>query len=151
MRSSSWISLLRQLPAQYHEKLVLVCSSGHEINLTSVFRMEEEYMIIRGRLAGTTDAGTFVFVPYDQVVYIGFREEIKEVEMQKVWGEAPPLPAAGPRVEAPVEAPAPPPRPALEPTPPPTPMPTAAPLGAPAAVPGKATLLERLRKGRPQT
>src|SRR5438552_16479912 len=89
MRSNFWVSVLQLLPEQYHGKLLWVCSSGHEINLTSIFRMEEDYMIIRGRLAGSTDAGTFVFLPFDQLVYIGFREEIKETEMQNIWTEAP--------------------------------------------------------------
>jgi hypothetical protein len=147
MRSSFWISLLRRLPEQYHAKLILIFASGHEINLSSIFRMEEDYMIIRGRLAGSTDAGTFVFVPFDQIVYIGFREEIKEAEMEKIWGEAPPAPvAAAPPAEAPV--------PESRPTPEPTPMPAASPAAAAAGaapVPGKATLLERLRRGREKT
>lgn len=149
MRGSSWISLLRHLPVEYHAKLILIFSSGHEVNLASVFRMEEEYMIIRGRLAGSTDAGTFVFVPFDQITYIGFREEIKEAEMEKIWGEAPPAPAT-PVAAAPppLEAPAPEPRPTPEPTSPPAAAPAAA---SAAPVPGKATLLERLRRGREKT
>lgn len=149
MRSNSWISLLRHVPEEYHAKLLLVCSSGHEIMLTSIFRMEEDYMIIRGRLAGSTDAGTFVFLPFDQLVYIGFREEIKEAEMEKIWGEAPPAAAVQAAAAPAAEAPAPPTKP--PPAPEPAPMPAAAPTATPSPVPGKATLLERLRKGRPQS
>src|SRR5438552_14269741 len=107
MRSNFWVSVLQLLPEQYHAKLLLVCSSGHEVNIGSIFRMEEDYMIIRGRLAGSTDAGTFVFIPYAQINYIGFREEIKEVEMIKVFGEAGAPAAAPPPVAAAPAAPPP--------------------------------------------
>ena len=145
MRSSYWISLLRTLPEHYHAKLLLVSASGHEINIGSIFRMEEDYMILRGRLAGSTDAGTFVFMPYSQINYISFREEIKEVEMAKVFGESgQPITAPPPAAAA-----APPPPPPEVPTP--EPAPTAAPIApAPATgpLPGKAALLERLRRSR---
>jgi hypothetical protein len=150
MRNEAWISLLQQLPPEYQAKLVLVCASGHEINLQSVFRFDADFLIFRGRLAGTTEAGTFVFLPYDQIVYIGFREEIKENQLQEILGAPSEAPAAASTPEAePPPRPAPAPRPAAAPEPAPAPvsMPTTA--GAP-PLPGKAALLERLRRSRAQ-
>jgi hypothetical protein len=148
MRSAAWISLLRQLPQRYHEKLVLVSAAGQEIMMSSIFRIEDEYLILRGRMAGSTDAGTFVFIPFDQISYIGFREEIKEAEMAEVFG-APREPVAlAPTAQAPLPEQPPPPEPA--PAAPAAPAAPPTPAAAPAPVPGKAALLERLRRGKPQ-
>jgi hypothetical protein len=188
MRSSVWVSLIRIFPPEVQEKLMAVMTSGNEINISGVLRFEQDFLVVRGRLAGTTDDPGVVFVPYDRIDYIGFRIPMKdtdveamfvnsnyqtpppEVEMPVAYAPAPapapslapvtrvmPAPAATPRPPTPAPAPAaaPPkpaaPEPAPEPIAPP-PVPAAAPAAAAAAgsaiLPGKAALLERLRRSR---
>jgi hypothetical protein len=170
MRGAAWISLLRIIPQEMHAKLMVVMSSGNEINIYDIVRIEQEFAVVRGRLAGTTDEPTVVFVPLEQIDYLGFRVPMKDAEVQELlkdYGAPPmdleeyrpaPAPAPIPRVAAVAPAPAAPaPAPAAAspaPAPPPAPVPTA-PAAAPAPagsisqiLPGKAALLERLRRSR---
>lgn len=137
---------------------VMLC--GNEINIQAVFRIDDEFMTVRGRLAGTTDLGSVMFLPYSQIDYIGFRMELKEPEVQAMFaGNFTPAPKADGEAAEPAPAmPAAPmaPAPAAGPSPAPMPAPMPVP-AAPAAagtapggpvLPGKAALLERLRRSR---
>ena len=146
MQSSSWRALFRQIPVAYHEKLSIVTTAGIEICINLVVRAEEDYMLIRGRLSGTTETGRAFFLPYDQINYIGFLQPIPEAELRAIYGEtmapAPPKESPSEPVteEQPAESEAP-----LTPTPHQTPPPE---LGRPPVRPttvGKNSILERLR------
>lgn len=142
MHNNTWIDLIRLIPEKYYGKLMLMTISGVEINLQGLYRLEPEYIVLRGRLAGTLDAGSVLFVPYDQINYLGFREEIKETEVQAMFGG----PTSGTETKAAVTpAESPPPPQVQEAAPPPAPSPTTL---STAPLPGKAALLERLRKSR---
>src|SRR5579871_6912696 len=78
MRSSVWVSLIRIFPPEIQEKLMAVMTSGNEINISGVIRFEQDFLVVRGRLAGTTDDAGVVFVPYDRIDYIGFRVPMKD-------------------------------------------------------------------------
>ena len=110
MQSSAWIALLQQVPVSYHDKLALVTVAGTEIAINSLVRLEEEYLLFRGRLSGTTDTGRAFFLPYDQINYLGFQHPIPEAELRAIYGEtveAAPPPAVTPvpeTEEAPVAA-----------------------------------------------
>lgn len=162
MRSAIALSLLRMIPPELQGSLMAVMLSGNEINIQNIYRMEDEFMAVRGRLAGTTDLGTIIFIPYEQVDYFGFRNgtELKESELQAMFaGNYTAAPKAESSAAAPAAAPL--NTPAATPGPAPAPMPTpAAPAAMPAApaaaaapssgpiLPGKAALLERLRRSR---
>lgn len=155
MRNVTWIALFRIIPELRQGKLFLVTKSGNEINMQSIYRLEDEFIVFRGRLAGTMDLGTPIMVPYDQIDYLGFREEIKEPDLQAMFTEGgaalpPPVaedsrPAAA-EPEAPAAPAAAPLAPAATPVAPSAPAAPAAP--AAASMPGKAALLERLRRSR---
>jgi cell division septation protein DedD len=144
MQNTAWVAMLKRIPPEYHSRLMMVTTSGNEINLQVIYRMEDDYIVLRGRLAGTTEAGSLLFIPYDQINYVGFREELKEAQVQAMFSDSP-----APAVAAPAQPEPPKPHPA-EPTavapvaPPPAPSPTA----TPTTSPGKAALLERLRRSR---
>ena len=69
-------------------------SAGIEINISDIFRLEHEYLVLRGRLAGSTEAGRVFFIPYDQVAFLGFIKEIKENQVRTIYGEPDSLPTA---------------------------------------------------------
>jgi hypothetical protein len=151
MRSQAWIELLRRVPPQQHDSLVLVSNSGTEISLHSLLRMEADYVIVRGRLAGTTDTGRIFFIPYDQIDYLGFQKELAEAQVRALLGE-PELPPAA-AVEAPHANGAAVPS-AAEPSPPSETLHATEDIangseppkpGDKLAIPGKEVLLERLR------
>ncbi len=90
MQNSAWIALLRRIPSDQHNTLALVTTIGIEINIQNLVRIEDDYVVIRGRLAGTTETGRAFFVPYDQINYVGILREIKEPQIRALYGEAPP-------------------------------------------------------------
>ncbi len=155
MQSSAWIVLLRRIPPEQHDTLAIVTTIGIEINVQGILRTEEEHVVIRGRLAGTTDTGRVFFVPYNQINYLGFQKEVKEAQIRALYGESPPAEPAEPKTEVLTTGPAlaepaatdatadsaPPPPPPPEPNPPPEPPKPATQL----KIPRKSGLLERLR------
>jgi len=156
MQSSAWISLFRLIPHSHHENLSLTTQNGTEITLQSIIRMEMDYVVLRGRLQGSSDAGRVFFVPYDQINFVAFLKEVKEPVIRAFFGEVQPAPAsaAPARVDADTVADS-----------EPEPLPEAMPLAFPAtptppdsptppepvhtglrpAVSGKSAILERLR------
>jgi hypothetical protein len=152
MQNTAWVALLRLVPPDLHDSLVVVTTAGQEIVVQSLFRMEEEYLVIRGRMAGTSDTGRILFIPYDHINYLGFQKLLKEPELTAIYeGAYAAAPAAedgedGPSAE---EAAAP---LAVELPPPPAAPPTPVPPRPAAPAPHKSTkqasktvLLERVR------
>jgi hypothetical protein len=178
MQSSSWIDMLRRFPPELQDILILRTSSGMEVNIQEIIRMEGDYLVIRGRPVGSTDAGQPFFVPYDQINYVRLNRALKIPELLALYGEPPAAAAAAaapapevaaatapeaglppaeesavPAPEAPTAAPAPAPvpppaAPAATPSPTPPPAPMVPPLRPPVAA--KSAILERLRaRGNP--
>lgn len=144
MRDAAWIKLLRHIPASEQSKLTLVTAGGIEIAIQSLLRIDPECLALRGRLAGSTDAGRVFFVPYSHIDYFGFQQPLKETEFHELFGsledlatEAPPEPPPAPPPAAPVLAPPPPP-----PPPPRVPSDLTPPRG-PSVI--KSTVLEKFR------
>jgi hypothetical protein len=98
MQNPSWAELLRRVPARYHNILVLMTASA-ELAIQDLIRMEAEYLVVRGRVSGTTDTGRIFFVPYDQIVYVGLSKPVKEEEIYGMYGEKPPEAKARPAEE----------------------------------------------------
>jgi hypothetical protein len=155
MRSSVWAALLRQIPPEQHNTLMLVTMSGIEITLQNILRIDDEFLAFRGRLAGSQDAGRLYFIPLNNIDYFGFSRAVKDEEYAEIFGnlQVPP-PDAPPTVmiAAPVVAPAPASElPAPEPAPEPEPTPPVA-ASAPPVAPSrtappqiKSEILERFR------
>ena len=148
MQGTAWIKLLQTVPPAQHDNLLLVTNIGTEVAIQSILGLEEECLVVRGRMAGT-DFGRVLFVPYDQINYMGFQKFIKEADFRVMFGDTL-HPPAGAEPPAPVAAA---PAPAAEtpqeneesaPLPEPAPSP-AAPEARPAPV-SKSILLARLRQ-----
>jgi hypothetical protein len=86
MHSSAWVALLRFVPADQQNQLVLVTTGGTEIAMQCILRIDHEFMALKGRLAGSQDAGRVFFVPYSQIDYIGFAGEVKESAFHEMFG-----------------------------------------------------------------
>src|SRR5262245_27902766 len=84
MHPSGWISLVQTIPPQFHEGLSLFLVNGVELSVQAFLRMEEQFIVIRGRLMGSTDAGLVFFVPYEQVTCLAYSKPMKE-EVVQAW------------------------------------------------------------------
>ena len=144
------MDLVRRIPPDQQSNLVLMTTIGLEFSLRAIIRVEEEYVVIRGRIAGTTDTGRVFFVPYDQINYIGYQSEVREAQIDALYGDCGPRPApseqppAGIAVSVTAEGP-----PANGPIPtevPPAPRPASPGRSSGRIpIPSKKALLERLR------
>ncbi len=86
MHSAAWMKLLRHIPAAQQDKLMLMTVSGTEIAIQCLLRIDPECLAIRGRLAGSTDAGRVFFIPYSHIDYFGFQQPVKEAEFHELFG-----------------------------------------------------------------
>jgi len=159
MQSAEWIALIDRIPPDIHDRLCFLTTSGMHINVQTIISRQHEVLILRGRISGSTDAGYTFMVPYDCLMCIYIQTTIKDSDVVSWFPEggvpAELAPAAG--VSADAAAPVPAVRPPVPP--PPLPMP-GIPVGANASLatssiqtksgaiplPGKAAILERLRK-----
>ena len=151
MESGEWKALINLVPEDYRNSLVVMTTAGTEINIQSVLRLEKEFMVLRGRLAGTTDNGRIFFLPFDHLDYLGFQRVLTEGEIMALL-DGQPMPGAQAAEGVPAVASSSQPEaaepPAPEPAPPPTPPPAAAPAregGLLARLPSRSQVLQRLR------
>jgi hypothetical protein len=159
MQCRTWISLLRRIPTELQDFLVFVTSIGTEISVQSILRMEDEYIVVRGRLAGTTDVGRVFFIPLADINHVLIQKEMKETEIQALYEQ--PLASAPKGVSANGRSLRPPVEKQIEPeanaAPTPEPQPSAETPSEPASppkstrssprlpIPSKEAILERLR------
>lgn len=86
MQNSVWVALFRHIPAEQHNQFMLVTVSGTEIAVQSLLRIEQEFVILKGRLSGSQDAGRVFFVPYAQIDYFGTSQPVKDADFNETFG-----------------------------------------------------------------
>jgi hypothetical protein len=146
MQAAAWIQLLRLVPETHQNNLLLGVANGSEIAIQAICRMDPDYLLVRGRLTGTTDGGGVFLVPFDQIIFLGFQRQVEPATLQAMFGSSF---EPAPSVEVPAqETPQPQAVAELPPSTPPAPAPVVAIPSAPAPVAGKVDLLERWRSQR---
>ena len=144
MRRDDVVSLLAKIPIHDHPKTVLVLKGGvAAVNIDTLMRQEAEYVVVRGREAGTNDEGRAFFVPYDEISYVKVERVVRLNDIRAMYGEA--LVASNSLSDAEDDGPVAPAAAAATPVAATTPAP-AAPLD-PAAI-AKQNLLDRIRAAR---
>ncbi|NBR07777.1 MAG: hypothetical protein EBT92_18720 [Planctomycetes bacterium] len=87
MTTSAWLQLLPNLPPAWKDSLVVKTINGTELSVQSIVRIDELFVVIRGRVAGTTEQGQVYFVPIDRIETICIQKPPREEEMQKTLNE----------------------------------------------------------------
>src|SRR5260370_25921770 len=106
MLNASWATLLRQIPVEQHDQLMLRTNNRTEISVQNLLRIDYEFVILRGRLSGSQDNGRLFILPYANIDYIGINRTVKDDEYTAMFppvvipdpnpAPAPPAPAAPP-------------------------------------------------------
>ena len=78
MQNIAWLSFLRHLPQSLQDGLAIKTLGGTEIAIQTILRLDHEFFALKGRLAGTQDAGRVFFIPYDQIDHLFYHKEIRE-------------------------------------------------------------------------
>jgi hypothetical protein len=89
MQNNDWIDLVRRIPEDQHNKLVITTLTGVDLNVEVLLRMDETFLVFRGRISGITDEGRVFFVPYRQIDYLQINRHVKEAEIHELFGDGP--------------------------------------------------------------
>jgi hypothetical protein len=92
--NQAWIGLFRRIPGNLQDTLSLGLTTGAEIVVQKIVKLEPDFMIIRGRLAGTLDAGRVVMLPYSQLTFVAVMRDLQEVEVEAIFGKGAPVAVA---------------------------------------------------------
>ena len=122
MTNQEWIDMLQVLPLEQQNQIVLVLKNQSEVAVDTLFRFERNFLVLRGRVAGTTDEGRAFFIPFDQMVYFRIERVVNLTELDSIFlghtaRSTGPVPEAIPAVPTPIPIPIP---VSVEPTAPPT-------------------------------
>jgi hypothetical protein len=132
--------ILKKIPEADMTKVVLVLRYGASITIDVIARLEEDYIVLRGRENGTNDEGRGFFIPFEDILFVRLDRIVTLSELKGLYGEKV---AEGAR-----------PQPVAEGTPAPNPAPAAAAAPVPAMDPAgiaKQNLLARIRAVRAGT
>jgi hypothetical protein len=111
MHNTVWVKLLGHIPEGDQAKFMLVTTGGTEIAIQCFLRIDPEVLVLRGRLAGSTDAGRVFFIPFAHIDYFGSQQPVKEAEFHELFdklepmGHTPPPAPAAPSVVPELAAP----------------------------------------------
>src|SRR5262249_28473370 len=86
MREVSWATLLRHIPPEQQDGMMLITKAGTEITINNLLRIDHEFVAFRGRLAGSQEGGRLFIVPYDNIDYLGTQKPIKDSDFQETFG-----------------------------------------------------------------
>jgi hypothetical protein len=87
MQGPAWIGLLRQIPASLQDCLIVMTTTGAEIVLQKLMRLERDFLVALGRLSGSTDQPKVLVLPYDQMTYLSFSKKLTDEELQEAIGK----------------------------------------------------------------
>lgn len=99
--AAAWIRLLRRIPPSQADNLAVATTAGAELSIQSILRLDEDFLVVRARLAGTSEAGRAFFIPYDQIDLVGFQKPVREEDVRALFDG----PDAWPAAEQPFAAP----------------------------------------------
>lgn len=83
MDSTAWKRIFGSIRPDDAEALMLVTTSHLEISIQTFARLEDDVVMIRGRVGGQAEGGRLFIVPYDSiaVVYVSRRVIVEEIEL----------------------------------------------------------------------
>jgi hypothetical protein len=85
MHDGGWEALLKHIPAEQHNKYMIVTANNTEIAVQSFLRIEKELVVLKGRLAGSQDQGRIFFIPYANIDNFGTAQITKDTDFAEVF------------------------------------------------------------------
>lgn len=83
MEAAAWKQLFESIRIEDQECLVVSVDGGLEVAVQSVAKVEDEVVLLRGRVSGQADSGRIFVVPYDRLnsVYVNRYVQVEEIEL----------------------------------------------------------------------
>jgi hypothetical protein len=82
MTSESWRKVFQSFRNEDHKLLVVGITTGLEVAVQELAFVEEEMVMIRGRIAGTADSGRAFLLPYAQIASIYVNRPVRTEELE---------------------------------------------------------------------
>jgi len=99
--NQNWIAMFRRIPGTMQDAIALGLTTGAEIVVQKIVKLEPDFMIVRGRVAGTQDSGRVVLIPYDKLAFVSLTKPLKDPELNGLFGKGAPPAVADLPVESP--------------------------------------------------
>jgi hypothetical protein len=87
MRREDCIEMFERIPVRFHPQINVVMQNQAVISVDMAFRFEPNFLVLRGREAGSTDEGRAFFLPYEEISYVRLERTIKMSELKSMFGE----------------------------------------------------------------
>ena len=81
------LDLVKRVPEFDHPKLVFVLTVGVSVNLDMIARVEKNYIVVRGREAGSNDEGRGFFIPFETIAMIKLEKLVRINEFRAMFNE----------------------------------------------------------------
>jgi hypothetical protein len=81
-----WIRLFRHIPPEHQSKFTLITSNGTELLVQSFIRIEPEFVLVKGRLSGSQDAGRVFFIPYANIDSFSYTNPVRDNDVEELFG-----------------------------------------------------------------
>lgn len=83
MEAAAWKKLFESIRPEDQECLVVSVFGGLEVAVQSVAKVEDDVVLLRGRISGQADVGRVFVVPYDRLnsMYVNRYVQAEEVEL----------------------------------------------------------------------
>ena len=83
------VDLFDRLPIEEHAKVQAVLRTNINISIDTLIRLEESYVVFRGREAGNQDEGRAFFVPYEEIACLKLERVVQAAELEKWYSDLP--------------------------------------------------------------
>ena len=70
---------------QFARIAALLLNSGAEIVVQRFLRLEGDFVLLRGRMSGSTDGGKVIIVPYNQIINVSFTKRMTEEDALRIF------------------------------------------------------------------
>jgi len=87
MQRDAVYDLITKISKEDISKTVLTLRFNSAVTIDAVVRFEGEYMVVRGREAGTNDDGRGFFIPYEDILFIKLDRTMRLSDFQRMYGE----------------------------------------------------------------
>ena len=87
MQRDTVYDIVSKIPKVDISKTVLTLRFNASITLDLVVRYEADYLVVRGREAGTNDDARAFFVPYEEILFMKLDRTVRLSDLQKMYGE----------------------------------------------------------------
>lgn len=102
MTNADWVLLFRRIPETDHARVVITLITGVDLYIDAFYRLEEGFVVLKGRFGGSTDEGRGFFVPYTEILCVRIDRVVKEEEIQEYFPESPTLARKSGSLETPI-------------------------------------------------